>query len=251
MDKDKVREISIAADLHTHTIASGHAYSTLGEMAKAAAEKGLDVLGIADHGPAMPGGPHRYYFGNLKSLPPEINGVEIYRGVEANILDSDGRLDLPEFYLRSLDYVLAGLHFICYPGGSKEKNTKAVLRTMDNPYVDGIVHPGNPEYELDYEKIVKKAAQKNILIEINNNSLRGGTREGSEKNCRRVALLAKEWGCSVLVSSDAHFYTEVGSFKKALKLLVEAGLKDELILNTSKDKISRFLASKGKKRFAP
>ena len=32
-------------DLHTHTVASGHAYCSLREMAKAASEKGLEVLG--------------------------------------------------------------------------------------------------------------------------------------------------------------------------------------------------------------
>ena len=32
-------------DLHTHTVASGHAYCTLREMAKAASDKGLELLG--------------------------------------------------------------------------------------------------------------------------------------------------------------------------------------------------------------
>ena len=42
-------------DLHTHTLVSGHAYCSLREMAKAAADKGLEVLGITEHAPAMPG----------------------------------------------------------------------------------------------------------------------------------------------------------------------------------------------------
>lgn len=42
-------------DVHTHTIASGHAYSTLQEMAKAAKDKGLEILGITEHGPNIPG----------------------------------------------------------------------------------------------------------------------------------------------------------------------------------------------------
>ena len=36
-------------DTHTHTIASGHAYNTILEMAKAASEKGIKLLGITDH----------------------------------------------------------------------------------------------------------------------------------------------------------------------------------------------------------
>ena len=56
-------------DSHTHTIASGHAYSTLHEMARAAADKGLELLGITEHAMAMPGTCHEYYFMNMRSLP--------------------------------------------------------------------------------------------------------------------------------------------------------------------------------------
>ena len=41
-------------DSHTHTLASGHAYNTITEMAQAAADKGLSLLAITEHGPAMP-----------------------------------------------------------------------------------------------------------------------------------------------------------------------------------------------------
>lgn len=239
----------IVADLHTHTIASGHAYSTVKEMVTAASRLRLKMLGITDHGPAMPGGPHRYHFGNLRNLPAEMEGVEILRGVEANILDTSGRLDLPEYYLRSLDLVLAGLHVVCYPGGSSRENTQAVLAAMDNPYVDGIVHPGNPEYKLDYGAMVEKAAAKNILIEINNSSLGGRARRGSRDACGSIVSLAKDMGATLLVSSDAHFYTEVGSFQKSLELIDAAGVGEEQILNTSLAKIKDFLARKGKKRF--
>lgn len=243
--------LRIVADLHTHTIASGHAYSTVAEMVSAASQRHLEMVGISDHGPAMPGGPHRYHFGNLRNLPAEMHGVEILRGVEANILDTSGRLDLPEYYLRSLDLVLAGLHFVCYPGGSREENTQAVLAAMDNPYVDAIVHPGNPEYKLDYLAMAQKAAEKNILIEINNSSLGGRARRGSRDACRTIADFAKETGALLLVSSDAHFCTEVGSFQKSLELIDAAGVGEEQIINTSTVKVKNFLAAKGKKRFRP
>ena len=42
-------------DVHTHTIASGHAFSSLQEMTMAAKEKGLEILGITEHGPHIPG----------------------------------------------------------------------------------------------------------------------------------------------------------------------------------------------------
>jgi putative hydrolase len=243
--------LRIVADLHTHTIASGHAYSTVAEMVSAASQRSLEMIGITDHGPAMPGGPHRYHFGNLRNLPAELYGVEILRGVEANILDTSGRLDLPEYYLRSLDLVLAGLHFVCYPGGSREENTQAVLSAMDNPFVDVIVHPGNPEYRLDYLAMAQKAAEKKILIEINNSSLGGRARRGSREACNTIAGFAKKAGALLLVSSDAHFCTEVGSFEKSLELIAAAGVGEEQVINTSKAKVKDFLAAKGRKRFKP
>ena len=61
-------------DLHTHTIASGHAYNTLREMAKAAADRGLEILGITEHAPMMPGTCHNYYFHNLNAMKnPYVN----------------------------------------------------------------------------------------------------------------------------------------------------------------------------------
>ena len=242
--------LTLAADLHTHTIASGHAFSTVTEMAAAAAERGLEMLGIADHGPAMPGGPHRYHFGNLRNLPPRICGVEVIRGVEANILDTSGRLDLPDYYLRNLDMVLAGLHFVCFPQKSREDNTSAVLAAMDNPHVDAIVHPGNPEYKLDYEAVVRKAASKGILLEVNNSSLGGKARTGSAGNCQSIVCLIRDLGGTILVSSDAHFCTQVGVFDEALKLLASEGIRAEQVLNTSGAKIRQFLAGRGKKRYA-
>ena len=77
-------------DLHTHTVASGHAYCSLREMAKAASEKGLEVLGITEHAPMMPGTCHKYYFDNLKVVPREMYGIQLLLGSEVNILDAQG-----------------------------------------------------------------------------------------------------------------------------------------------------------------
>lgn len=54
--------MNLLADLHTHTVANGHAFSTVKEMAEAAAGRGLKMIGVTDHGINMPGGPHEYYF---------------------------------------------------------------------------------------------------------------------------------------------------------------------------------------------
>jgi len=86
--------MELLVDLHTHTIASGHAYSTLTENVQAASRRGLKLLGTTDHGPSMPGAPHLYHFGNLSILPESLFGVEILPGVEANITNHEGELDI-------------------------------------------------------------------------------------------------------------------------------------------------------------
>ena len=88
-------------DLHNHTVASGHAYSTIEEIAARAKDRGLQLVGIADHGPAMPGGPHLYYFGNHGQVPRQIDGMEIRFGVEANIISTDGKLTCQSLCLRN------------------------------------------------------------------------------------------------------------------------------------------------------
>ena len=72
-----VMRYSSVLDLHTHTVARGHGYCSLREMAKAAADKGLEVLGITEHAPAMPGTCHKYYFENLKIVPRELSLIHI------------------------------------------------------------------------------------------------------------------------------------------------------------------------------
>ena len=82
----------IVADLHTHTIASTHAYSTVYEMVRCAKAKGLIAIGITDHGPDMKDGPHEWHFSNLNIIPREIDGVAVIRGIEFNICPG-GALD--------------------------------------------------------------------------------------------------------------------------------------------------------------
>ena len=84
-------------DVHTHTIASGHAYNSMMEMAKAGFDKGLKLLGITEHAPMMPGTCHSLYFHNLKVVPRTMCGIEVMLGVELNILDYDSILRLPVY----------------------------------------------------------------------------------------------------------------------------------------------------------
>lgn len=232
----------LVADLHVHTMASGHAYSTITEIAREAAAKGLKAVALTDHGPAMPGGPHRYYFGNLRVLPSVIEGVRIIRGVELNILNEFGEVDLSEGYLSRLDLAWAGLHALCFDGSGSEIFTRAALNALENPYIDGIVHPGNPDFPLDAGKVVRQARKYNKLVEINNSSFH--VRLGSLEPCRHFASLALEHGLMVVVNSDAHYAADVGRNEKASEVLTEVGLPLDMVINSSMENVDRMLENR-------
>ena len=100
----------IEADLHCHSIASSHAYSTVKEMAEAAAEKGVKAFALTDHAPSMPDAPHVWHFHNLHVLPEKICGVRVLKGVEANIMSFDGNIDMTDFDLKDIEWVVASCH---------------------------------------------------------------------------------------------------------------------------------------------
>ncbi len=234
----------IIADMHSHTIASGHAYSTVNEMAAEAARKGLRALALTDHGPAMPGGPHLYHFGAMRFIPPWISGVRILRGAEANITGADGAIDLPETYLARLDYVMAGFHTGCgFEAMGVAANTDAVLLAMRNPLVRGVAHPGNPEYQVDLEALVQGAVETGTALEINNSSL-SVSRRGSRHNCEQLARLIARKGALVVVGSDAHIAQGVGEFGDAVQLLARAGVAEDQVVNSSFSRLMEFLGIK-------
>lgn len=239
--------MKILVDLHNHTIASGHAYSSIEEIAKEAKRKGLKYVGITDHGPKMPGEPNLSHIENMKVLPLKIHGVEILRGVEANILDKDGKLDVPDPYIKNLDIVLAGLHNISKESWDREGNTRALLNAMENEDVDVIVHPGNPAFPINKEDFVLGAKKTNTLVEINNSSFLT-SRTGSNKYCKKIALLCKEHRVPVVVNSDSHISFNVGRTGQALGLLESIEMPEELIINRSVEAFENYFKKKGMKR---
>ena len=233
------------ADLHVHSIASGHAFSTVADNVQSAAKKGLKLIAITDHGPNMPDGPHLYYFYNMRVLPKNYLGVEILRGVESNIIDEKGNIDIPEELAKKLDIVLAGFHSYCSPDGTVAQNTKTMINAINNPLIDMIVHPGNPVFQVDPIEIVLACKEKGTLLEINNNSLgTSGSRVGSYNNCLAIAQKAAEHKIKVAIGSDAHWAEQVGGFSLAVELALKAGLKEEQVINTSAKEIRLYLQRK-------
>ena len=220
-------------DTHTHSIASGHAYSTISENAKWAAEQGLSAIALTDHAPAMPHTTGHAFFANLHVVPKELYGVRLFHGIELNILDYNGTVDMDNKTLSHLDIAVASLHLPCIKAGSKAENTRALLKVMENPYVDILGHPGTPHYEVDFRELVRVAAETGTILELNNASLvPGGYRHGSDICMEEILRYCMEFDVPIVVGSDAHFYTGIGDFAYAQKLLEKLRFPEELVLST-------------------
>ncbi len=229
-------------DLHTHSVAAGHGYSTFQENVTAAYEKGLQVYGFSEHAPAMKGGPHAFFFGNLPVLPGEYKGMRILKGVEANIMDLNGTLDLSEKLMKKLDYVIASFHVACIASGTAEENTDCLIKVMDNPLVKIIGHPDDSRYPLEYERLVPAAKEKGILLEVNNSSLNPtSVRVGAVENVTKYLQLCKELEVPVILGTDSHYAPHVGDFSSIERILEQLDFPEELIVNTSIEKLKKYI----------
>ncbi len=229
-------------DLHCHSMFSGHAYSTIEEMIAQAKNKDLKVLGISDHAPSMPGASHIYYFFNLSVIPREIDGLILLKGVEANIMDYDGNIDMPTEALEKLDYAIASLHPPCIEPGTIKDNTNAIINAIKNPYVKVIGHPDDSRYPIDHEAVVKAAKEYNVALEINNSSLRPDSfRGGAYENIKIILSLCKEYKVKVILNSDAHFSYAIGEFPYCIDIMEEIDFPKELIINYSAEAINNLL----------
>ncbi len=223
--------MKIKTDLHCHTLASSHAYSTISELARAAADKGMEAVAMTDHGIGLPDAPHIWHFENLKSLPKELCGVRILQGCEANIMDETGALDMPERLLARFEIVVASIHTPSYGGKQGGDHTAAYMGAVENPYVDIIGHSGNPNYRYDYDQVLLKAKELHKLIEINDHSF--VVRQENIAICRMIAQKCKALGVHITVDSDAHFCGDVGEYPRALEMLSEISFPEELVANRS------------------
>lgn len=221
----------IRIDTHTHSVASGHAYSTIDDLARGARRRGLAGFVLTDHGPAMPGGTHPYHFGNLRIVPERIHGVRFFSGVEANIINIEGGVDLADYILQRLDFVLAGFHDICFEPRSLADNTTAMIAALANPMVDAISHPGNPQFPVDQRAVVQAAVRYGKALEINNSSFR--IRKGSDTSCAVLARICAEEGALVVCGSDAHYWRDVGKVPVALRMIESAGIPKDRVINAS------------------
>lgn len=223
-------------DLHTHSIMSGHAYSTVQEMVAAAQQKGVRYLGITEHGPALPGACNAIYFRNLHVVPRRIGDVNVMMGAELNILNYRGELDLDDFYYAKMSHRVAGIHSLCWQSGTRAQNTEGLIGVVENPWINIISHPGDGTAALHFEPIVLAARDNRVLLEINSSSMKPcrGKLDAVGNN-REILRLCRRYDVPVILGSDAHISYDVANYEHALPLLAEEGFPAELVVNDKPD----------------
>ncbi len=234
--------MKIEVDHHTHTIVSGHAYSTMTEMVTEAQRKHLNILGITEHGPQIPGTCHPIYFRNLHVVPRQWGSLRLLLGAEVNILNTRGELDLTDNDFSRMDLRIAGIHGRCWTPGTREENTEGVIRVMQNPRINVISHPGDGTADLCFEPLVLAAREHHVLLEVNSASMRPA--RGMDKargNNLEILRLAKRYQVPIALASDAHIHFDIANYEHCYPLLQETDFPEELIINTSAQRFMDYL----------
>lgn len=237
--------MQILADYHTHTIYS-HGKGTIEDNVKQAILKGIKTIGISDHSYK-----HLTFGVKIKDiykmreeidkLNEKYKDINILLGMECNILDDNGNIDLNDEISGLLDYVMAGYHFGSIPTSvrsmlnhcnnyirkgesAKEYNTKGIINAMKNNDIFIITHPGD-KGDVYIEEIAKVAKETNTRLEINSSH---GFLNADQ--IRRI----KSIGNKFIIGSDAHKPENVGNFELAMKIIKESNLDLSLVENIIK-----------------
>ncbi len=254
----------VLCDTHTHTLHSRHAYSTIEENVRAAAEAGLELLASTDHFSGMlePGATqlgdeelrNYQHFLNQTIWPRTWHGVTLLRGVEVDIVDLEGNLfghgyphpsnisfgsykevlDLDERVMANLDFAIASVHGKGFTEeATQTQNTRMYLKALENPKVLILGHIGRSGVDFDVDEVLMAARDLGKLIEINETSL--VHRAERSARCRSIAQRCAELGCPIALGSDAHISCQVGRFDATLALLEEIDFPEELVASRSRD----------------
>ena len=243
--------IKIKTDTPTHTLASGHAYSTIEENLRAGKEQGLELVGITDHFSSffVPSTDFACFgfFINKKALPEVWHGVRLLFGAEVDIIDLKANLFGHDLYipypnkngvkltyeegiLNRLDYLIASVHYKDFAANSTVvENTELYIKALEHENVKILGHIGRSGLEFDIDEVVKAAKSLNKMIEINEASFGHG--ETVRERCLKVALACAKYGTKIAVNSDAHSSFEIGKDPNTENFLDEIDFPVELIGN--------------------
>ncbi len=230
---DLVTEDDIRGDFHVHTKATDGKYS-LKEMVEAARDRGYEYLAISDHSKrvtvanGMDEKRLRKQIGAIDKLNSEIKKIRILKSIEVDILE-DGSLDLPDDVLKELDLVTASVHYNLKL--SKKKQTKRVLRALDNPHLNILGHPTGriinerKPYDIDLKEIMKAAKANGCYLEINAQPHRLDLSDIHAK-------MARDMGLKLAISTDAHSPSDMDNISYGIGQARRGWLEKKDVLNT-------------------
>jgi len=234
------------ADIHTHTYYS-HGKGSVEDNVIAARARGIETLGISDHGPGhIAFGVRRRKFKEQKEeiigLRKKYPDMKILFGIEANIDGLDGKLDISTEEAEFFDFVCAGWHYGSLGGMTPsgmattltnfirntprrasekqiKRNTESIVRALEHNNILFLTHPGD-KAPVDLEEIAKACARTDTLVEINTSHM-----SLSAEDIRMMA----GGGARFIIGSDAHTPARIGDFGPAVKLTTEAGIDIDCI----------------------
>lgn len=244
----------LSYDIHTHTVFS-HGKGSIEDNVRAAVSRGLKIVGISDHGPGhVTYGVKRRNIsvmrGEVERLKPLYPEIEILLGVEANIINPSGRLDVTGDELEQMDYLLAGYHYgvfgenpllslgiharnlvlsgLFHRSTKKQAalNTELAVRAIYENEIKILTHPGD-KGAFDIGEIALACADRGTLMEISTWH-KWLTVEGIRQAAKTDALF--------VISSDAHTPERIGDCQGAVDRIMEAGLDFERVVNLIAEK---------------
>ena len=227
----------LEVDLHAHTSFSKCGIHSHIEMLSRAAEMGMKGVAITDHGPTLGG---RVISTLFERLHDPVPGVRFLKGMECNILEQTGCIDLPSNLLKYLDIVLLGLHPNT-PKGLKPKDyTRMLVAAVENnPCVDVLSHINDPVYPVEFQPLAALARDNGLAIELNNSKTLLGRADNSSTRSL-VETCARE-GCRVAVTSDAHSVNELGRDESVAPFINAAGFPSELLVTRNAEAAYGFI----------
>lgn len=241
----------ILSDHHVHTEYSrnGHGKGTIRETVQAARSLGLRRIIITDHGPGhITYGVLREKFPEIRkeidSLNEEFEDIEVWMGVEANVLDTKGRIDLREEDFKFFDWVGLGYHNGIIPRDLKllvvfyflrpfskvfptlkkflkKIATKALIKAVNIYKIDVITHPGD-KIDINLKDLALACKEQGTALEINE----------SHKRLRPEEIKSiLDTGVSFSIGSDAHWPKGIGYFTYAEEVIRDLGINKDRLKN--------------------
>ena len=144
---------------------------------------------------------------------------------------------MPEKTLQRLEWVIASVHNLIAAPMTVEQSTRMWLKIAENSHVDVIGHCADADYPFDCERVIAAFAKEGKIVEVNASKCRVGSK--NESCWIKVARLCTKHRVPIVLSSDAHFAGDVGNVENAIRIVREAQVPEELILNADATRFAK------------